>query len=603
MNKNIKKFLNIISHSPNIFLFLTFVIIFLIGYGSALHNNFLFHDDWITFYWNRIGLFESITTHHYFWSHNQTARNVGTIFMSLNQYYLNDISSGNFFRFLSVIILTLTAFIFSKWMINNGYNKLFSIFFVGTSLLLPVFHTPIYMNTLQFVIITILLCTILLHMYDRYFQNKSLFERKYAVIFYSFILIIFLFLCVIAKTLALILLAEFILISAVHYIFTKYKNKDFSLLKSINFSTIITTHIILLNSYLASGMIIFTAVVIKILSPTNHHNKLEQAKVLKMFFMGIISIIIFYLGFKFQFHLDKFGHSVTGRNFIIETNYENIVEKIHIYFRELLPMAVTLWFPEKVNIIKGYPIYLLITSFIFILFSKIKIRYALLILVSIPATLAPILLPAENIHFPYHAQIAHGVLIYFLLIWSANKFINFSLIQTYISQKRLIIEIKKQKYIITVVFLALTMILCNSTAKNHIVIPQMHELNYLRSKLNNDLVRNKISNSENLNIILKNYFDISYNKKIISNYTIGAATWQYYDWTPNILTGILRELGFNESVHRGNTKFLVFEKPKKIHIELPWGNLIYGTNITQDTYKNKLGDIIYIDMNDLKKIY
>ena len=99
--------------------------------------------------------------------------------MSLNQYYLNDISSGIFFRLLSVIIISLTAVIFSKWMVNNGYNKLFSIFFSGTAFVLPTFHVPIFTNTFQFVIIGILACVILLHMYDNYFKNQNISLKNY----------------------------------------------------------------------------------------------------------------------------------------------------------------------------------------------------------------------------------------------------------------------------------------------------------------------------------------------------------------------------------------------------------------------------------------
>ena len=189
-------------------------------------------------------------------------------------------------------------------------------------------------------------------------------------------------------------------------------------------------------------------------------------------------------------------------------------------------------------------------------------------------------------------------------MWFVNEFLNNKLIQKFISKGTFFIKIKNKRFLVSIVFLLTTIYLSNFTINKHIVIPQLHEQNYLRSKLDNDMVRYKLSNSESLNIVLKNYIDYSYlAEDILIKYDSGAATFQYFDWTPLILNGVLREYGLRKPVYHGNTKIIENNKPSRTHLVLPWGRLIYGINVSKNSFNNKIEDIIYIDMNELKKIY
>ena len=146
---------------------------------------------------------------------------------------------------------------------------------------------------------------------------------------------------------------------------------------------------------------------------------------------------------------------------------------------------------------------------------------------------------------------------------------------------------------------------CNYNINKYFVMPQIHEQNYIRSKLDSDLVRSKISNSEKIDIILKTYNDHHYLKDNKAKYysVESAGTFQKYDWTPLILTGMLRELGYKNNVHYWNSKFLEYEKPNKMYKLLPWGNLIFGSNVSKNSFGDKFKDVIYINMNELDKIY
>ena len=527
-----------------------------IAYWPALETNFLRHDDWGLFAWDRA----SLRSHPYFYSHMLVnGRPIFGIVVWFSHSVIENFSDVIIIRSIMLIALTGSAVLLLHWFNSFNYPTFFSV--VNT---IAIFTLPPF----QIVISTI----------DQLGAILALIQTQVAL---------FLAIWACAR------------------------------LRSVRWIAgvgLIVSFLFFLGSlltYSSASMFCWFLLAIALLSDRFDNDRQRFQHIAVIAGMCVVAMATYFLLYRFIYMAFGVVPSVPGREFGLETD---VWGKIGFFIQQILPTASGFWnisaepwshwdAPNmRVTFLFVILILLLPALVIWTKRSRLAsgrhgdtrrtILFAAVLAAFLPLSVAPSLL-APMSWAPYRTLIALMPLLLFLSLWSVDQLSVWAMRHR---SPKLGISIRTNLSIMFFFIPVIGVVASNSTIAKYLVGPNQYELGYLRKNLSQRVVP-EIKRGDKVWAHIIQPSDDSYFQRAptvrFDEFAV-SITW-YRDWVLSCVVALLKEQG----VATGSWIRKWRDVGKERRLDAPWGVL----TVTRpgETPEDLQGRIV-IDMNDLPKL-
>ena len=553
MNTFISKFLE-----KDITVFFLIFVCLLVAFSPVYLFDYFRHDDWAGACWDRI----SINTHHLFSnSVLKEIRPFTMIFLFYSELFTEYIEGAKFVKIISITILAFSALLTFRWLIQFKFSRIFALFLCITLFTLPPIQIMASTYHYFFMVVPILLSTIYIWLcWDITCKNRDNIKNFIYIVLFIQILTF------------LTLNAIFVILSLLTALMTSYlyirhiKNPNdinFNLLMYFMALVIMITSI---TAYPMSAMYVWFLLTIPLLNLHMFENKVISLNFLLKTIILSISIMILYFLFgkiyAFIFNIDM--------NYARGMSIASSVDKIFTHSLETLRLSSNLWdirqyYPSE-NLFYDYTnlafIFIFFTFSLFFFLKEISFKYKFIIFILVVAMLLLSISPlivSKNEATMYRYLISSTPILGILLFWSLyNFYLRFD-------KFKIINLMAVLTFGATIIF---SIYFAYSSIMNHIVKPNLHELNYVYSFLEKNTIPKIEENKKAVIHHITGKSNYTKDRYSLDEYSVSLTIFRW-PVLPSIIM-YLKQYGISS---KSKTCMPIKWEPNHVIFELDWGKL------------------------------